>query len=352
VNTFILKFFFSGLLAFIPNQDGTELTVLFLNVDHQHQLSDGSTLAHHLPLLIARAGDCSGTCPKNDATIAGHLFDGMSEAAAIDALEAAVAGGGAWIVDGDLSIRKTSSSDPDLPALNIRRNLRSGIIPDDSTEREDYSWLAKLSQIAPSGYALNSDVFDTPPPSIVAARLTLRSGKVFTYRVARIGSDVTPVHFQRLDGTGSIPSYSQAVATWMGAEIEVSADDVQIVEEKFDGSTGRTMTLSPDSNGIVEVAVINLPPLAPPSTPFSGTPGAGTHFEAYYDLAATPPAQSDRLVPKPGAAPGAPSYSQVSWDSIHPQSALWSDLLNALRLNIGRTAYEQLLCPPTDPSVP
>jgi len=350
VSSFVLKLFFSGLMAFIPNQDGTEVTVLLLNVDHEHQLSDGSTLAHHMPMLIARAGGCSGSCPKRDATIAGHVFHEQSEETGCDSLEAAVDGGGAWLLDGsELSIEKGSSSDPALPALNIRRNLRNGIIPTDSTEREDFDWIARLSQIAPSGYTFDTAFLDSAPPGLIAARFTLRSGKVFTYRVARIGSNVTPVHFQRLDGSGSVPSYSQAVATWVGAEIEVAGDSVKIVEEKFDQGTGRSMTLTPNANGEVEIAVLNMPPLTPPATPFTGTPGPGAHFESYFDLATSPIAQSQRLVPKPGAASGSPSYATVSWDSIHPQTALWSDLLNAIRLNIGRTAYEQLLCPPTQP---
>lgn len=350
MNSFILKLFFSGLMAFVPNQDGTEVTVLLLNVDHNHQLSDGSTLAHHMPMLIARAGNCSGDCPKRDSTIAQHVFAEQSVSTAGDSLEAAEDGGGAWLLDGsELSIVKGSPNDPALPSLNIRRNLRNGIIPTTATEREDFDWIARLSQIAPSGYAFDPDFLDSPPPGLVAARFTIRNGKVFTYRVARIGSDVTPVHFQRLDGSGSVPSYSQAVATWVGAEIEVQGDSIQIVEEKFDGGTGRSMTLTPNTNNEVEVAVLNLPPLTPPATPFTGTPGPGAHFEQYYDLATSPIAQSQRLVPKPGAAPGSPSYAQVSWDSIHSQTALWSDLLNGLRLNIGRTAYEQLLCPPTQP---
>jgi hypothetical protein len=350
VSSFILKMFFSGLMALIPSQDGTQLTVLLLNVDHNHHLSDSITLAVHMPLLIARAGNCTGTCPKRDATIADHVFGDQSGETALDSLEAAVDGGGAWVLSGsELSVVKGNANDPDLPALDIVTGVRDGIIPTTAAEREDFSWVANLKQIAPSGYAFDEDFLASPPPGLIAARLTLRSGKVFTYRVARIGSNVTPVHFQRLDGTGSIPSYSQAVATWVSAEIEVSGDDVQIVEEKFDESTGRSMTLSPNANGEVEIAVINLPPLAPPATPFSGTPAPGKHFETYYDLAETPPAQSARLVPKPGAASGAPEYDEVGWDSIHPQNDLWSDLLNAIRLNIGRTAYEQLLCPPTQP---
>ena len=53
--SFILKLFFTGLMAFVPSEDGKEMTVLLLNVNHNYQSSDGSSLPHHKPLLIARA---------------------------------------------------------------------------------------------------------------------------------------------------------------------------------------------------------------------------------------------------------------------------------------------------------
>jgi hypothetical protein len=348
--SFILKLFFTGLMAFVPSQDGKELTVLLLNVNHDYQTSDGTALAHHKPMLIARAGSCSGDCPTRDTDIATYVYEDQSESDALDSLEAAVAGGGAWALSGsDLSIRKGSATDSDLPDLSIRQGLRTQIIPTTSAEREDFGWVADLKQIAPSGYAFNTDLLASPPPGLVAARLTLRSGNVFTYSVARIGSNVTPVHFQRLDGTGDASPYSQAIASWVGAEIAISGENVQIVEEKFDGGAGRSMTLAPDDDGNVEVAVLNLPPFVPPSTPFAGTPDPGKHFEMYYEVAQTPPSQASRLVPKAGAAPDAPTYPDVDWHAIHPQDALWSDLLNGLRMNIGRTMYEQVLCPPFVP---
>jgi len=345
---FIVRILFTGMIAFIPNSNGTQLDVVLLNVGHSHELSDGTTLAHHKPLIITRAGNCTGTCPTSDADIASYLFGDKSTDEALDSLEAAVSGGGAWELSGsDISIVKGSANDPDLPALEFVDGVRTTLIPTTSAEREDYSWLTDLKQICPA-CGLNSAILDEEPPEgLVAARLRLTSGKVFTYSIARIGSNVTPVHFKRLDGQGSTSSYTQAIATWMGADIEVSGDSIEIVETKFDGSSGRSMTLTPDNDGHVEIAVLNLPPLIP-ATP-SDTPGVGKHFERYYDLAETPPAAVARLVPLPGAAPGAPSYSQVTWQSIHPQEELWSELLNALRLNVSRSPYDITLCPPGEP---
>ena len=345
---FIVRILFTGMMAFIPNENGTQLDVVLLNVPHGQSISDGTALPHHKPLLFARAGNCTGTCPTDDAAIAAYLFGDKATNAAVDSLEAACSGGGAWELSGsEISIVKGSSSDPDLPALDIQSGVRTTLIPTTSAEREDFSWLADMKQICPN-CGLNSEVLDAEPPAgLVAARLRLTSGKVFTYSIARIGSDVTPVHFKRLDGQGNASSYTQAIATWIAADIAVSGDGIKIVESKFDGSNGRTMTLTPDSNGRVEIAVLNLPPLVPASQ--SGTAGVGKHFERYYDITANPPSAAARLVPLPGAAPGTASYPQVTWQSIHPATELWSELLNALRLNVGRSPHEITLCPPFEP---
>lgn len=342
---FIVRILFSGMMVFIPNSDGTQLDVVLLNVGHGHAISDGTGLAHHKPMVLVRAGGCSGTCPRRDAAIAANRFGDLSTAAALDALETAVGGGGAWDISGSqISIAKGSPGDADLPPLSFADGGRDGIIPSTSAERADYTWLAQLSQLCPN-CGLNSAVLDSQPPSgLVAARFRLQSGNVFTYSIARIGSDVTPVHFKRLDGTGSAAAYTQAIAGWIGADIAVSGSSIKLVESKFDGSAGRTMTLTPDSNDRVEIAVLSLPAYVPSSP--SATPGVGKHFEAFYDVSQNVPAVAARLVPLPGAAPGASSYEQVSWSSIHPQQALWSDLLNALRLNPGRSQGEIALCPP------
>lgn len=354
MTSFILKLFFSGLMAFVPSQDGTEVTVLLLHVNHDYQLSDSTTLPHHMPILAARAGSCFGDCPTRDADVAQFLFEDKTQAEALDSLEAAVSGGGAWALDGsDLSVQKGSANAPDLPALAIRNDARGSsngqplIIPTSADEREDYSWIASLHTVCPL-CAFDSDVLAAQPPATIAARFHIRSGKVFTYAIARIGSDVTPVHYQRLDGTGSTSAYSQAIATWVGTEIQVSGDDIEIVEDKFDGTTGRSMTLTPDGDGKVEIAVLNLPPFVPPSGTSTSTPDPGKHFELYYDLTQMPPAQDERLVPKAGAGPNAPSYAQVDYSAIHPQATLWSDLLNALRLSVGREPTNAAFCPPTN----
>ncbi|HEV7768134.1 MAG TPA: hypothetical protein VGQ76_24240 [Thermoanaerobaculia bacterium] len=350
---FVLRILFSGLIVFIPSEDRQEVTVLLLNVNHAHHVSDNTTIEQHKPILVTRGGGCVGDCPTDDTAIAEWLYPDKTTAAALASLAVAATGGAAWDLTGsELSLCKGNVNDPDLPAFVFYDDARGSvngvptIIPASSTEREDINWLADLKKLCPT-CSIDPDVLAAQPPAgVVAARFTLRTGKLFTYSIARIGSDVTPVHFKRLDGTGSASSYSQAVASWVGADITVSGESIELVETKFNGDPGRSMKISPD-DGKVEIALINLPPLMPPTTEMPATPEVGKHFEMFYEVAQTPPAPAARLVPLAGAAPGAPSYPEVDWHSIHPDEELWSDLLNQLRLNIGRTAYEQILCPPS-----
>lgn len=353
MTTFILRVLFSGLIAFVPNEDGTELTVLLLNADHSHHTSDGSTYPPHNPVLIARSGNCTGDCPKRDLYAAKAMFSGMSLTQAQDALEAAIDGGAAWpLLGSDLFIRKGSSGAAELPALSIVNNTRGtvngvpAIIPTTSNARKDFSWVATLSQICPTCTLNPALVGSQPPSGIVAARLRLKSGNVFTYSVARLGANVTPVHFKRLDGRGNASPYTQAVATWVAADITVTGNDIEIFDAKLDGSATRSMKLTPDSNGRVEVTILNLPPFVPPASPHNDAPQVGKHFEMFYEIAQNPPALETRLVPRAGAPSTSTTYPTVDWHTIHPQTELWSDLLNSLRLNAGRTVYDRLICPP------
>lgn len=351
MTTFVLRILFTGLMAFIPNENGTEVTVLLLNANGHHT-SDGSRMQPHKPLLYASAGSCSGDCVNDDLDIAKFTFRDQVPSAQLDSLTNALGDGSAWAIAGsDIAVQK-SSGGANLPALNIRDDVRGTvddepeIVPGTSSSARDFSWIPSLTPLCSSGCTINSDLFDTVPPSIVAARFTINSGDLYTYSIARIGSDVTPVKFKRLDGTGSTSSYVQAVTSWTGLDIEVTGGSIDFVETKHDTTTGRTMTLSPDENGIVEVAVVNLPPFVPPSSSSNNAPQVGKHFEMYYDLLETPPAKETRLVPFAGA-PSGTTVPEVTWTSVHPSVS--SPLLTSLRMEPGRSLYDRVLCPPVKP---
>ncbi|PYQ27532.1 MAG: hypothetical protein DMF56_19310 [Acidobacteria bacterium] len=352
---FTLKIFFSGLIALLPSSDGKELTVLLVNSGHEYRLADDSELAHHRPLLLARAARCEQTCTTPDqAAIAQYIYAKKTPDQAATALNGALAGGGAWQLSGsDLTL-------PDLPDnLSIQKDVRGHLqdgslqrVPTTAAEREDFSWVASLGAIAPGigGFTSWATATEPPPSCKVAARLKLRSGRVFTYSLIKVDGKAKPIHFRKPSGEGPDATYSQALANWVAAEIHVPGDFVEIVDQNFDDRERvRTMKLYPQE-GKVEVAILNLPDFeAPAPDAEAPAPAPGQHFQIYYDLVKTPPARAARPVPHLALAPPA-SEPQTDWGTLHPRAALWSDLLEQLNLSPrGKGPYDLSLCPVAEP---
>ena len=105
------------------------------------------------------------------------------------------------------------------------------------------------------------------------------------------------------------------------------------------------MKLHPQ-NGVVEIAVLNLPPYeAPDPAAPAPDPAPGQHFQVFYDLVKRPPAYGSRLVPHRALTPS-PSEPQIDWMSLHPRDAAWSELLEQLGLNPrGKGPYDLAICP-------
>lgn len=345
---FVLRIFFSGLIALIPNADNTELTVLLINAQHDLALSDGSRLPHHMPLIVARAGDCDDDCVTDDhAAIAQFLVPGKPPAQAETALNSAISGGGAWLLSGS-DLRLAGPTEPLRIVTNARQSENGTLhaVPTSPAEREDFSWVADISEVMPAANGFQSAFTSTEPlsPCRIAARLKLRSGKVFTYSVSQVDGKARPITFKKPSGETAGATHEQALANWVAAEIRVPGDSVEIIEHRFnDPQLRRSMRLYPQ-NGKIEIAVLNLPPFVPPDPNAPAPlPAPGQHFQIYYDLVRRPPTYADRLVPHASVSASQP---QSEWPALHPRDASWSDLLEQLNLNPrGKAPYDLALCP-------
>lgn len=348
---FVLRIFFSGLIALLPNADGTEVTVLLVNTPHEYALVNGAPLAHHTPLLVARAASCEGTCVTDDnAAIAQFLYSNKTQQQAITALNGAILGGGAWkLANSDLTLQ--GPQEPLAIRMNARTRNEDGtlqLVPTTPDQREDFTWVTSMRQVSPgiAGFKTAVTSSEPPPGCMIAARLKLRSGKLFTYSLVKIGGKARPVRFRKPSGEGPDAPYTQAVANWVAAEIRVPGDFVEIVDQKFnDSESRRSMKLHP-TDGVVELAVLNLPPYETPDpAAVPPLPAPGQHFQIYYDLVKSPPARAERLVPHTATSP-APSEPEVDWATLHPRAAMWSDLLEQLNLSPrGKAPYDLSLCP-------
>lgn len=349
---FVLRIFFSGLITFLPSADGNELTVVMVDTPHAYEMADGSTLAHHKPLLLARAASCEGTCRTDDHTsIARYLYARKTIEEALTSFNSALLGGGAWQLAGS-ALSLTGPEGPLEIHTGVRGRDENGAlhrVPQTAAEREDFSWVTDIGDLAPGTEGFKTALTTAGNPGdLVAARLKLVSGKVITYSVIKIDGKVRPVHFRKPSGAGPDAPYAQALANWVEATIHVPGETLEIVDQNFaDPTHRRTMKLRPQ-NGVIEIALLNLPPYETPDPEaLAPSPQPGQHFQIYYDLVNTPPAQPERLVPHQPLSTS-PSDPQTDWSTLHPRQALWSNLLEQLGLSPrGKSPYEVALCPVT-----
>jgi len=347
VHEIILRIFFSGLMAFVPSKDGKELTVLVVSAPHGARLADGNELTHHTPILLVRAGKCEpAPCPARDPKIGKFLFGGPTAERAGASLARAVSGGGAWLLgSSDLSLPGATA---ELEISATRKSTASGapdVVPHTPKEREDFSWVPRLSAIAPGIGRIKPELLgDHPPASLIAARLRLRSGRVITYSVIPVDKKVRPIRFNTAPGAPDAP-FTQALANWVEAEVRIQGDAVELVDTNFETGAQRTFKFAPQNN-LVEMAILNFPPLVHLAPDVSRpVPKRGQHFEVYYDLVTNPPAPGQRPVPEVGDMK--PSDPQVDWIPLHSNEPV-SPLLDALSMSPRgkrKSPYDITLCP-------
>lgn len=343
----ILRIFFSGLMAFVPGQDGKELTVLVINAAHGTKLADGSELSHHTPILLVRASKCEpAPCRADDPNIGTVLFGGPTPERAGDSLAKAVAGGGAWLLkSSDLSLPGATAP---LQISATRRSTASGKpdpVPHDATEREDFSWVPRLGAITPGIGEVKPELLGKhPPASLIAARFHLNSGRVITYSVIPVDKKVRPIHFNTAPGAADA-SFTQALANWVEVEVRIQGDAVELVDDNFETGVKQTRKFVPQNN-VVEMAILNFPSfVSKPADAKPPIPKRGQHFEVYYDLVTNPPSPGQRPVPEVGDMK--PSDPQVDWNSLHSKEP-FSPLLEALNMNPRgkkKSPYDMTLCP-------
>jgi len=338
--TFVVRIFFAGLVAFVPSRDGKVLTVLLPDAGQARKLSDGSLMEPHQALLVARAAGCKGDCGPGDASLASILFPGQPAGAAWDGLAAALQQGVAWRLDG---VELTVGPPPCEPKLSIPHGAQkagcSAGSPATAESSKDFGWVADLNQIVPgSGIVDPAFLGPQPPAGRIAARLRLQSGTVSAYRLVAVEGKVAALEFRPLGGKATNAAFcAQALADWVVAEIPMSGDGVELELTPWgkDGEgKGRLVKLAPE-NGQVDVVVLNVAP-SHFDLPAAAAPGPGKHFEAYYELTRSKPS----VLPVPYVPDGLSKLPEPPHLSPAP-----SALLQGLRLGIGKTVYDRLICP-------
>jgi hypothetical protein len=336
--SFILRIFFSGLIAFVPGDDGKEVTVLLLRSGHVHSAQEAA-IPEHKPVLFARGGGCSGDCATQNATTAAFFYpDAASQSAAADALRHAVQGGSVWQLAGaDLSFGIPDDGVTLARAESIGRKS----VPDSATELSDFGWIPRLEAIDPTAGDVDPAVLsEHPPEDLIVARLRLKSGRFSTYSVVQVNGKAIPVDFRPLLDNGD-RRYMRAVANWVRVDVQVPGDSLEIVETNFSTGATRTMSLRPEQ-GLLDVAVLNIS--QPIRSGGDVTPQPGAHFERFWELTENPPAYDERPIPQlPRTKTRQTDLVVLRSNAAGRSSALLDDLL----LSPDKGPYDQILCPMT-----
>lgn len=349
---FLLRIYFIGLIAFIPSQDGRELSVLVLDGRQGYSVSDGTRMDRHEPLLLMLAEACTGPCRNNVQEIANFVFQGRARtpdpSEDLRRLLAAIRGGGAWkLDDSEITFNPVGESSRTGAQLQIRRrppNQRASVskLPSSLEEAEDFGWVADITKVVPWAGAVDSDVLAAKPKkALISARMKLTEGLVKSQRLVGIENKVVALSFRPLEPSPTIEStYSQALTEWVVAEIPFSGKGVRITDTSFKDGKSRSIELAPEGERkVVEVAVINLPAgsfFADSRDLSDEARNVGKHFERYYELLSRPP----RWRPVPHFL----DDESIPWKSLYPRSVEDSELLKALGLQ-RRGIQGRPICP-------
>ncbi len=312
---FILRIYFIGLIAFVPDSDGQRMTALLVDARHSYIASDGEQVPEHYPMLFARAQNCSGNCHEQDTFLADTVFPStLSAGERLTNLQDAVIGGGGWKLDlSQLRIVLPGASQMSLTPFQLVGDGDTVAgpgrpLPSSSTPRDDFDYVADLREIVGESLVVDSTLLDAPEKGRTVALMKLAAGDVTAQRLSGFKDEIVEFRFataEELKNGLDLSMPLAALADRVMVEIKISGDRVRLEDRNSTTSTVRTMELTPQAgSNVIEVVIVNLPKhgfqfegshLGHPTTP--GQIFIDHHFELFYELAECVPPRNRRPVP-------------------------------------------------------
>lgn len=342
MTSFVLRIYFLGLMSFVPDPLDQEMQVLVLDAQTNSYLTENSSIEHHPPLLMAR-GRCEGDCGAQEANeiaalIAPNSTSGPEARANLDRV---LQGGGAWLLsNSELSLSPSTAQGKAAGETTSQGNPVALTL--DTEELRAFHWVVKLKDLVGEEYSQIDPVLLTNGASDprLAARLRLSEGHLRSRTLFKVGDQIAPVAFRSAAVSKEVAAASDSAML----EVEIDAQEVEIIATDSLSGHSRRMRLSPDEpGGVVEVALLNAPVSSYDPVEVgqrsATSPKPGHHFELYYDLAQSPAPKQMRPIPHLGNIPKKTTLV------ARPDPNTFSDLLQAIGLVEGRGAYDRVLCP-------
>lgn len=277
-----LKIVLHGLLALVPNNEpgGTnKMTVLMLDGNHSHGIQ---CLSVHNPKLLVRADNAK--CVQAGCSAVGGLC--TCEQAALARKEL-------WL---------EIQPQPDPPRRELPKDPPRSI-PRNRQEAAELGYVANLER-PPFNLSLNQQYLSASPPPNLFARLQFSFDTITACALARrFDGGEAYVHamgYRILGHMWEEGETSQAMAQMVIANVTIpdagaAGPNVILHLKNLDGEGEAMIPLGPSGPGRYLIDFSNDTPPLPVGHPCDD--GIARHFALYYELAQSPPALEERLIP-------------------------------------------------------
>jgi len=318
---FTLELVLAGLIALVPSQDGTKLTILLVESRSEFTASDGTKIPPHRPLLTYSCDDRpNGVCtasesmPANLALLAktwGRTpFPSSTNTGVLPLEGVEISLGGDFSVDPGFRMVTQDRLRFDFDGSPKHTIPQTG-------ESRDVSWIADMRRVSPTVAKANAACVNdqVPPTDRVVARGSFLNGELSVKKLL-FGGDAS-FGFLPLQATGGLPraecSCGQALADRTALALNVKGCSASIIIKQFgQASELYHIDLSPkdcDTNPNTKVTVYLSNRMECAQWDLSTDPPTcldehaqpdhdkGQHFEIYYKISDPVPSLTKRPVP-------------------------------------------------------
>lgn len=291
--SFHLRIFVMGLVALVPSEDRTDLTVVLQEARHHD----------HYPLLVyecenvyPRTADCERSDDPNlpDERVRRFLRsksvirngNASSSAVVFEGQELKISG----LVRGKLLFN--SSWDADW------WHRVTGVVPESRTELHSFSWVPEMAKVSPAAGRIARRHLYEPNASEVAGLLWLEGieGTVQSYGLANLRNEIRSLTFKNSNQDLPVWDFKQALTDILMIDVPIDGDTVELTFKGFSGGEIKRKLKPREWDRTVDVLLANIGPIPE----YCPEDEEAHHFAFYYDLAEQQ--NVEREIPEVGRA--------------------------------------------------
>ena len=243
-----LHLFFVGLIAFVPNPDGSKIDVLLVDARNEEcvggqgpSCEGGCVSPAHKAMLAVRKEDVAGPCPGEERGFCVWSLDGIE----------------VQIKGLDQALERRQGRGRNMRTLGLTADR----LPENAEDAVDFTWLADMNAVVPGGGHIKSTIGLREPNASATAQIIVDQGRLGVCNLVQYEGNPprVPLFEFRPLGTGADRRpYRQALADEVELNARMAGRRMQLY---LTGADGRVTVINLDANNdrAAEVLVLNVP---------------------------------------------------------------------------------------------